>query len=332
MTCPQPRPTPTTMSRAELLKRLSIGITLGILASAGIYAFAPVSHPESLLRTHLVFLLLASLGGIVLVFSTPQQRSRVRSWASASFAVLTTEQKLYLNVVFLFAFAAMMAQAVGVREFLFLVLAFIAYVAVWDCVRLYRLLSETLLGKAAIAIGFAVASTIAYGLASQQVARVVHVTPTGLTHTNLIVAILMIPLLITMWGALMAAAGTAMSSLVVLPTMFPQLDQVRKWMFAGTWPQSTLRFALVTRLFQTVFYTAIGFGLMDLGRHTSGPYEQLIERQIPRLVYEFDMYSGSECVLAPNAKLAPLGDARFLVAHKSADGKIVFDQPVKCDS
>jgi hypothetical protein len=140
-----------------------------------------------------------------------------------------------------------------------------------------------------------------------------------------------IPLVISLAGAFVAAIATALSGLVLLPTFLPGFDIVREWLFAGTWPRSTLRFLLATRLFQAIFYTTIGFSLVALGRHGSASYEQFIAHQIPHLVYKLDMYAGTECQLAPDAKLAPLGDAKFIVANKASNGDITFGPPIKCD-
>jgi hypothetical protein len=334
MTIPSPQPSNASMSRSEILTRLAKGLVLAILASALTLALVPASQAAGLLQLHVTLLVLATLAGLAFAYSTPQQRADLHTWRTAAYAALTVQQALYLRVCVVTAFTLFMTKAMPpaeVRIILYASLAFVGYVALWDCLRLYRRVSDSLLGKAAIAVGFAVASTYAYALASQQVAAVIHATPTGFSHTNLIVAIMMIPLIISLTGAFVAAVGTSLSWLVLLPTLLPGFDKLGKWLFAGTWPQSTLRFAFATRLFQSVFYTTIGFSLVALGRHNSAPYEQFVARQIPTLVYELDMYAGAECRLAPGAKLASLGDAKFLVATKSDEGGITFDPPVKCD-
>jgi hypothetical protein len=48
-------------------------------------------------------------------------------------------------------------------------------------------------------------------------------------------------------------------------------------------------------------------------------------------VLKLDMYYGSECKLRAGAKLAPLGDAKFLVAKKKPSGVLTFLPPMKCD-
>lgn len=45
-------------------------------------------------------------------------------------------------------------------------------------------------------------------------------------------------------------------------------------------------------------------------------------------VLELDMYYGSECKFPAGAKLAPLGDAKFLV---EPSGVLTFLPPMKCD-
>jgi hypothetical protein len=175
------------MTRAAVLTRLAKGVALFILASALILAIVPASQVTGLLRLHGVLLVLAILGGVAFAYSTAQQRADLHAWTLTARAALTTQQALYLRVCVVTAAALLMSQAMPPGELkmvLWASLAFVGYVVLWDCLRLYGMLSESLLGKAAIAIGFAVASAVAYGLASQQVAAIVRVTPTGFSHTT----------------------------------------------------------------------------------------------------------------------------------------------------
>jgi hypothetical protein len=109
------------------------------------------------------------------------------------------------------------------------VLLFFGFIALHDVLRWYRALSENPFGKAAIAIGFAIASNLAYALANQLVSQVVHVTPTNFLRTTLFIAVLMMPVLMTLAGGVAFAIGSAASSLIILLSMGPGLISIRRF-------------------------------------------------------------------------------------------------------
>ena len=60
-------------------------------------------------------------------------------------------------------------------------------------------------------------------------------------------------------------------------------------------------------------------------------YELELQKLLPSAIYYLDMYRGQECKLQPGEKLAPLGDSKFLIGKLTADKRIEFLSPVKCD-
>lgn len=322
------------LPRMTLLRAFGKGMSLVLTASLLMSAIIPSPTNSKLLRLHFALIALIVFFAIPYILMSPAKRMQRLRRAKSAIAELTIEQRLYvrvciLSMIMLLVFTT--GNAHWMKEFLVLSLLFIAYVAVRDVLRWYRRLSETLLGKAVIALGFASASSIAYGLAGQEIASIIHVTPKNFTHTNLLVAIMMIPFLITLAGAFASAVGIAFSSFLMALLTFPNIDNILTWLFAGEWQPSKIRFARSTLFFQAFLFTLVSFSLFAFGRQGMVWYESAVARRIPYLVYELDMYNGTECKLKAGSKLAPLGDGKFLIAVELPLGEFDFLPPVKCD-
>jgi hypothetical protein len=309
---------------------------LAILALLIIVAFAPSELTVPVISVNLsslalLFVLRSSY--IYAPFRYQQGFQVLRLETADTYRALTVEQKLYANSILMALFTAFVYFTAGSAlgaPLLVMTIFFVAFISIRDVLRWYRVLSENLLGKAVIALGFAIASNLAYALANQLVSQVIHVTPTNFLRTSLFIAILMIPVLMTFAGSVAFAVGSAVSSLVIILSLGPQLDKFRQWLFAGTWPVQTIRFPLLTRVFQLVLYMSIVSTISIMGGRHFAWYEEKVSGLIPGMVYHMDMYSANECNLGDNFKIAPLGDAKFLIAQKTATG-ISFQSPVKCD-
>ncbi|NMV41993.1 hypothetical protein [Ralstonia insidiosa] len=275
---------------------------------------------------------------ILYIFS-PWRDNISRLWDKFSevHATLAAEQKLYINVCLVASFYLLVLVLEGkpvAGTYAELLLLFSAYVVFYDILRWYRQLSEHLFGKALIALTFAAMSNLAYSFAGQVVAQVIHVVPTGFVRTTLFIAIMMIPVLMTLIGGVVFAGGIIMSSLIMIFSMFGNFDpRIKRWLFAGTLPDSSLKFPIPTRIFQVIFYSIIGYMLFLAGKSSADWYEKEIFYLTPRLIYHFDMYRGLECnKLGEGYKLAVLGDSKYLLGKLSKSGDVSFDPPVKCDS
>lgn len=314
-----------------------LGKALGIALLAVFFfaGFAPDSGQY--IRVYICFLTLFGLLRLIYILSPNQ------AWFHAQFekamqtlGTLETQQKLYLRVA-LFAAICMLSSLIAAppatRSFLLLTMCFAVHVAFYDLRRWYRYVSETLLGKAFIGLAFAASTNIAYSFASQKIAEVIHVTPTNMTYTRLFVAILMIPILMTLGGAIVYfVVGVVMPFLIAPLHMFKRMpQQLKDWIFVGTLPESAQTFPFITLLFQIFFYACMGWTVWALGGKGMAYYENKIPGVVSWLVYEYDMYPGLECKIVNGSKLAPLGDAKFLVAQRDASGTITFYPPIKCD-
>jgi hypothetical protein len=324
------------VSRMELFKRFARGILFLIGATIILLVLAPKKIHGSILYVNGLALLFALVFSVVMITLRPIRRKQFLEHIKSEYARLTVEQELYLRIGIIFLLAVPMSlfgSVVGSREFLILALLFVSYVVCRDILRWYKMISETLLGKAVITIGFAAASTIAYGLAGQLITEAIHVTPTNFSRSSLITGIAVIPVLLLFAGSMMAAIGIASLSLIMLPLMLPKFDRFMLVIFAGTWTIKPIPYPLLTRMFQVLLYVTIGLALSKNGQASLHQYGRFLSnRFVPEIVYEFDMYHGKECEIAAGTKLAPLGDGKYLTASRDESGRILFSDPISCSA
>jgi hypothetical protein len=249
---------------------------------------------------------------------------------------LNKPQRLYRNIAII-AFTFILFGYLGAGHWLpYLWGAFIAYciyVAVLDGLRWYHAFSAHTLGKASITVIFAATSTLAYAMARQEIAIAIHVVPTNFTHTSLLMAIFTIPFLIVFSGGLIYATSMVASA-IIIPFLFMARSApkgMKAWLLAETIQDSSMKYVMTTKVFQVLFYGVFGLVLWQQGRPAMLRYETEIQKWLPAAVYNLDMYPGKECALKPGEKLAPLGDAKFLVAKQLENGDINFLPPMKCD-
>jgi len=211
--------------------------------------------------------------------------------------------------------------------------AFCIFVALYDALRWYKTISEHALGKAALGVGFAAASTLAYALARQEIAGVAHVVPTNFQHTTILVSIMTIPFLVVVAGGALFGACMLVYSVAVPLQMFAHniAPGLTRWLFAGTLKNGSMKFPVLTRFFQIFFYATLGAAVYNLGKPLMTRYETTLQKFAPAAVFSLDMYEGRECPLNQGEKLAALGDAKFLVGRRDKAGNIEFIGPIKCD-
>jgi len=319
-------------------RRLGLTVLIFPIVVMGIaFWLPPVWQTTFVALQFKVFLALAACHAACLAF--PRVRNILQSWKVRLQAVdhaLNQAQQLYRSVVVLGICMLLLSWLGGAAVLSILVWPFIAFclfVAFFDAFRWYRGMSEHALGKAILGLGFAVSSTVAYAIARQEIADIAQVTPTNLTHTTLLMAIMTIPVLLAFAGGAVYIA-CMLTSIIVLPVLVLARDTpagLKEWLFAGTIRGTPVPHPLITKCFQFFFYGTLGLLVMQIGRGALPRYESQLQKLLPAAIYHLDMYHGLECKLAADEKLAPLGDAKFLIGKMHADGHAEILPPIKCD-
>ncbi|KAB8064560.1 hypothetical protein [Janthinobacterium violaceinigrum] len=250
--------------------------------------------------------------------------------------ILNQSQRLYRNVTLLgigiFALSLIGGNN-SATPLAWIFLSFCIIVALYDAYRWYRSMSEHAVGKAALGLGFAAASTLAYAIARQEIADIIHVTPINFTHTTLLMAILMIPTLLVLSGGLIYIT-CMVASLLVVPFLLLARNlppEIKEWLFADIFKSNPIKYPLITKFFQFFFYGTLGLLIMRTGGIALPHYESTIQKLIPSTIYHLDMYHGQECKLQSGEKLAPLGDSKFLIGKPVVGVETEIFQIIKCD-
>lgn len=282
-----------------------------------------------------IFLLLIGIAALLVAFPTLRPKlDAVRCKLEGFEQTLETSQRLYLRVVQVFLLlmllywlnpGSMLAPLFGVFAI------FCAFVAGYDGLRWYKSISEHVLGKAAIGLVFAAASTFAYAMARQEIAVATHVIPTNFQHTSILMAIMTIPLLVVIAGSVLFGVSIALTAIAPVLLLFQDMPKLKRWLFADTLKENPMKYLFVTRVFQIVFYATLGALLYNLGKPAMIRYEKVLLKIAPSAVFNLDMYYGRECPLQPEEKLAALGDSKFLIGRPNKQGEIEFLGPVKCE-
>lgn len=318
-------------------KRLGVLVVWFGLACAFVVAFDLLIVPPrlflSMMKVHLFTIVLAAVIAVLYTYSGIDRQRKTVEWTIQAFRDTSKQQRLYLIVILLWCLGFMAWITGGfflLSEIGIPILIFMFLVAARDVVEWYEELAANSLGKGLLALGFAISSTIAYGIASQHIAGIVHVTPTNFTKSVVLVAILEIPLLLSIAALICAALLISTSSLIMAASVLPGVSAVVSLFRKDRPIHESIRFLLVTRLFQITLLVLVGFALYSTFKQKAGEYEKFILAQARNIVYELDMYPGTECKLDAGFKLAPLGDSRFLVGTRDISGYVRFEPPMKC--
>lgn len=256
-------------------------------------------------------------------------RARALAW----WASLERHQQHYVTVALCIPFLAYAYFLDAQNVFRPLLPVFIAAclcIAAYDILRIYRALSETLIGKGLIALVFAVGSTLAVACAGWFIGELTHVAPSTFPHTMSFLSIAMIPILFVLAGAIYIPAAFLIVPFVWLVALVEErAPTLVKWIFARNFERPARRHVLLTLVFQVFFYTFLvtltpRLLLFGLERHSKE-----IEAVVAKSIYIFDMYPGTQCKGADGRRTAALGDENYIVAGKEGDA-VKFAEPRKC--
>lgn len=255
-------------------------------------------------------------------------RGMVRQYES-----LDRRHQLYLNVTLCLPFLGYLYVLGAYDLFVPVAILFFIYclgVVTHDVYRIYAILYETSIGKGLIAIAFAIGSNLAFSISGKVIGEMAHVPPTTFPHTLSFLAIFAIPFLFIAAGTVFIPIAAAMAPLLIYGSSFAaKAPRFVKWFFGIEFDGAKNRYIVATLIFQMVFYLAIGTFTPAAFLFLINRYDHQIDLAIGRSIYEFDMYSGTECTTDFNYRQASLGDENYILASEKSTG-ITFEKPKKC--
>jgi hypothetical protein len=259
--------------------------------------------------------------------------SELRENAFAWYESLERHQRFYINVVVFMIFLGY-TYILGERDiFPAIVPLFVLYcfgVAVYDIIRIYRVLSNTMLGKGLIAIGFAVGSNLAFCFAGAIIGEITLVAPSTFPHTLSFLAIAAIPFLSIFIGVIYLPIAMLTVPFVWMASEFERVAPIlKRLVFARKFERPARRYVIATLMFQVFLYSFLGIIVPRFLISTFDQYSHQIESSIGDIIYAFDMYPGTECKVGAGYRVSALGDENYVLATKSSLG-VKFEKPRKC--
>jgi len=256
------------------------------------------------------------------------------TWLVA-YDALDRQQQFYVNILGLGVVLFYLFFVLVPWPFLLMCGTFFLYcacVVISDLSRFYSRVNSTLAGKAAVATGIAVTTALSYAISNWVVSEITRAPASAFPRTVSLVFLGFVPVLILILGVAVAAVQPMYLMFIRFfsvvhkntPGLMRRLSLVRADGFSRRffWPTMLFQWMLYAIVFGTSFTTLLSI---------LGANSRSIDEAIGWSVYYFDMYPGADCGATDKARLAALGDDRFLVAIK-VDGEIRFDPVKKCQS
>lgn len=257
-------------------------------------------------------------------------RARIVAW----YENLEIFQRLYLTVIGLMLVVGYCYLLSPTELFPAMTRGLVLYcygVATYDVLRIYQWLSNTLLGKGLIAIGIAIGSNLAFSISGILISSVAHVAASNFAHTLSFVAIASIPVLLIGVGAIFLPITILVAPLIwILSELQTSSPWLMKLLFTKNIIGPTRRHLFATLLFQVFLYSFLAAMTPRFVIYFVNENEQKIESSIKQMIFQFDMYPGTECKVGPHYRTAALGDENYLLASRTSSGTVLFEKPRKC--
>lgn len=200
----------------------------------------------------------------------------------------------------------------------------------FDLLRFYSFLYKTLIGKALIAIGFAVSTNLTLSVAGIFIGELTHASPLSFPRTLSFLAILSIPIVFSIVISMYIPISILLITLVSFFSMLgDRTTLVIEWAIAEEFTRPMGRYPIQTFLFQILLYGLVGAGLQHYIVIGLVRYEKSINSAITNSIYYFDMYSGQECNEFAGHRVLSLGNDNYMLATKNSH-EIIFHAPQKC--
>lgn len=334
---PNARPNPSDQERPDVGRKLA-PLSARISAAALVLLLMLLLVPSGARLNYVLTCFFLFMIGLLVRFIQKRKPmefdlNEFRLRAIAWYESLERRQQLYINIVafipVLFYFYVI---SIG-PMLLTLLFGFLTYclcVAIYDIIRIYVGISKTLLGKALLAVGFAVGSNLAFSISGAIISEMAHAPAATFPHTLSFLAVGAIPFLFVLLGVVYIPIAILIGPIYYyFSKLSSKAPRLMHWLFGFTIEPKRRRYMTVTLLFQIFFYSILCLLAPKIFSYTINQHSHQIEWVISKSIYEFDMYPGTECKLEDGARYASLGDEKFVTATQGADG-IKFGPPRKC--
>ncbi|MGV3581651.1 MAG: hypothetical protein ACO1N8_05030 [Methylophilus sp.] len=244
--------------------------------------------------------------------------------AKEAYELLAVNQKLYIKALGILLVYLLFPTAINPDlEKGILGLFFLVWISAISCdlITMYKKIYETLIGKAMLLLLLTIFTNVAIGLSAQVVNDITGINPSNFPHTQAMLAVLMIPLLIVGMGAFLYFAILILSPLILM--FHISGEDYKRFFIPGYSMTNKLNFLKITRIVQVVSLIVFLGIIYSASQKISNNYSIFVSDSARFLVYNMEMYSRAPCAIEGGGKVAFVGDDKVLVGFKNKS-KTVF--------
>lgn len=247
-------------------------------------------------------------------------------WLKYLYSRLNVSQKLHLNYIFLFAYALLLSFVLGYGQvfrpaFLFAIL-FWCIALVYDAIVLYKVIYESIIGKAFLTIMLVVGTNFSVSIAGTILNNVSGVEPSIFPHALIVISILTIPFITTLISLFLYY----IIYLIILPfiILFFLLDnKLSNFLFPFINFRDDVYLKKTTVLLRTFSFGVFFVFIYTASQNAMSWYEHNLSKVAENIIYTFEMYPKSPCYLDGDKKSLFINDDMIITA-KELGGEIFF--------
>jgi len=236
----------------------------------------------------------------------------------ATYELLKINQKLYFNTAIFLLFYLIFPKEINPNLdkvlLSILMLTWISAIS-YDLLTTYKKIYETLVGKAVLLLLLTIFTNVAIGLSAQVVNDITGVNPSSFPHTQVILAVLIIPLLVVGIGAFLYFAILILSPLILMFHIFD--EDFKRFLIPGYSMTNKIHYLKITRIVQVVSLIIFLGLIYSSSQKIADNYSTFVSDSARFLVYNLEMYTKVPCAIEGVGKIAFIADDKILVGIKS---------------
>jgi len=236
----------------------------------------------------------------------------------ATYELLKTNQKLYFNTAIFLLFYLIFPKEINPNlDKVLLSILMLTWVSAisYDLLTTYKKIYETLVGKAILLLLLTIFTNVAIALSAQVVNDITGVNPSSFPHTQVILAVLMIPLLVVGIGAFLYFAILVLSPLILMFHIYD--EDFKRFLIPGYSMNNKIHYLKITRIVQIVSLIIFLGLIYSSSQKITNNYGTFVSDSARFLVYNLEMYTKAPCPIEGVGKIAFIADDKILVGIKS---------------
>lgn len=196
-----------------------------------------------------------------------------------------------------------------------------------DLLYVYKIVWDSLLGKAVILLSYAFSTNLAYALSARVLNEIVKFDSDNLVYATNFVAVLLVPLFIVATSYIIFMLFFLFGQLYLMFAM--GADQIKSIKcFSGMLPEKIELYPIATFVIRIFAFPAVLGFVWGVSRHAAPVYENFVEKTASDFIYLLEAKSYTGCQVSKNERAIKINDDQIIVVRK-IDGTVTFS-PQAC--